>query len=1047
MNQMLAVAPLKIETGGWRSPLKPGLNRTLVGWFLVLALVPLTLVSGFSYQQARNSLEESAFEALEASTTQKGIFVDNWFHYRFLDLEVQATSLKITRFLEILRSGLEESRKPVGEFVGSYQWALLVDNYDSDLYSFRRTYGYYDVLLMDSDGNILFTVSGEADLGTNLFHGAYSSTRFARASRLSLDSGQAAFSDYEFYAPSDNAVAGFLVSPIIDDNGEKIGLVAFKIPVDRIDAIMRVGAGSGQTGESYLVGVDGLARSNSVLIKEGTILNRLIDTSQISSWRERLVSGRGDASPDGNRNAFVYKGPNDKPVLGLIRTVKIADITWGLVAEIEEKEALAEVERLGKIVALLAAVTLVVVLVVAVSIANRIVTPLQILSATTRRVAEGWYDQEISLDFRNEIGELALSLRNMLVALREARSAGEVDNWLKTGAVRMADVLRGDQSVSSLSANAVSFMCRYAGAQMASVYLVEQGGRTLRQIAAYAFNKSRAPGNQIGLGEGIAGQAALEREMIILSGVPEDYLHISSLLGSAVPRTIVASPLLHADSLIGVVEFAWLEDLSDAKKTFLRSALDNMAIALGSGLMQETLLENEMKTRSIVETATDAIVTIDSKGIIQSVNDSTERMFGYDTTELIGENIAILSAEPGATAPEDYVSAFMRADAGKTNGSKKEVRARRRDGTVFPALLSVGEAKITGGSSFHGFFQDISAQKEAELEITDRNERLETQARELHRSREKLSSQQEELRQNNEELVIQAQRNVRQNKELHEAQRILEERASELEQASKYKSEFLANMSHELRTPLNSLLVLSQLLQANKEGNLNDKQIESIETIHAGGKDLLLLINDILDLSKVEAGMIDFVVERVNLQNMADEMRRQFKSVIQQRGLDLSIEVDPELPSDFYTDHQRVSQILKNLMSNAIKFTSRGSVTLSVFRPSANEDSGPEFVSDRVIAFSVSDTGIGIAADKQGRIFEAFVQADGSTSRKYGGTGLGLSISKRLAKALGGEIRVQSVEDEGSRFTLLLPGVPPENLARKSFGRHRDAGHKQTMEV
>ncbi|MBQ0823866.1 response regulator, partial [Microvirga sp. HBU67558] len=320
---------------------------------------------------------------------------------------------------------------------------------------------------------------------------------------------------------------------------------------------------------------------------------------------------------------------------------------------------------------------------------------------------------------------------------------------------------------------------------------------------------------------------------------------------------------------------------------------------------------------------------------------------------------------------------------------------------------------------------ELQSQQE---ELRNTNDRLEQQAATLRQSEELLRQQQEALQKTNEELEDKAQllelqkREVEtKNQEVSVAKTALEEKAEQLSLTSRYKSQFLANMSHELRTPLNSLLILSKLLTENSDGNLTDKQREFAKTIHAAGSDLLSLINDILDLSKIESGTVSLEVSSVAFKDLVDNMERTFRQVAEERRLDFHVEVDPKLPPAIRTDSKRLQQVLRNLLSNAFKFTERGGVTLQI----GSAEGTPLRAGSQWIAMSVTDTGIGIPEEKQRIIFEAFQQADGTTSRKYGGTGLGLSISREIARLLGGEIVVSSTPGSGSTFTLFVPVDPP----------------------
>ncbi len=301
---------------------------------------------------------------------------------------------------------------------------------------------------------------------------------------------------------------------------------------------------------------------------------------------------------------------------------------------------------------------------------------------------------------------------------------------------------------------------------------------------------------------------------------------------------------------------------------------------------------------------------------------------------------------------------------------------------------------------------------------------------ELQTRQSELTTKQEELHNTNEELQEKAQLLENEKKqveaknfEIDMARRAVEEKAEQLALTSKYKSEFLANMSHELRTPLNSLLLLSKLLADNPQGNLNEKQTEFARTIHSAGSDLLSLINDILDLSKIESGTVSIELGDMPMAGLGQHMERTFRQLAADKGLEFKVEFDPQLPASIRTDEKRLQQVVLNLLSNAFKFTAHGGVTLNVRTASSGWSTNHAVLKniDNAIEISVTDTGIGIPEDKQKLIFEAFQQADGTTSRKYGGTGLGLSISREIARLLGGELQVRSRPGEGSTFTLFIP--------------------------
>ena len=428
------------------------------------------------------------------------------------------------------------------------------------------------------------------------------------------------------------------------------------------------------------------------------------------------------------------------------------------------------------------------------------------------------------------------------------------------------------------------------------------------------------------------------------------------------------------------------------KKRILLTNVPADYVYVSSGL-------GECVPRNIVDlplVAGNQLVGVLEIATVKDIDSQTEEFL-----DMISKSVAIAIASANARVK-------MRALLEQTQQQAEELQAQQE------------ELKVAN--------EELQAQQE-ELKVA--NEELEEQTKALKASESQLQAQQEELRVTNEELeertkALEEQRNSisKKNEELNRARLEIEKKAEDLELASKYKSEFLANMSHELRTPLNSILILSQLLGENKEMNMTTKQQEFAKTIHSSGSDLLELINEILDLSKVESGKMEIRIEETGLRELRNDLHQLFEHTAHKKNLAFTIDIEPGLPGTIQTDPQRLKQILKNLLSNAFKFTEKGHVKVIAGRPGADVDLSLSGLNPaNTVAFSVIDSGIGIPEAKKKIVFEAFQQVDGAVNRKYAGTGLGLTISREMAKLIGGEIKMESTLGKGSVFTVYIPEV------------------------
>jgi CheY-like chemotaxis protein/HAMP domain-containing protein len=936
-----------IENPGGRTPFFRGLRGTLLGWFVLLALVPMALVSVLSYDRAQKALTQSVSEKLVSTREDNKNIILTLFKRWNSDILFVSQMESLKSDIVDLSAGFN--------FIGPDRIKSLysaksdlMDAEDGSAYSavhqeehsffkiYKDIQSYEDVLLIDLAGNVVYTEQKGPVFTVSLISGSsYKKTNLAKLYQglKTARPGEVLIEDAALF---ENDAAMFMGTPIYREKF-CLGYLVFQLPLKSISKRMALRKGMGLTGEIYLVGQDLRMRSNSI----NDPVNRTIKASLSGTIEQNGVDSKAvrDALA-GESDVCIITDYRGKKVLSAHAPLAINGLEWVILSEVDIEEAMAPAISLAKIIAGLAVAIAFIVLALSLLVSGRIASPIRSLTDWARKFTGGDLTLMEIKTPKNEIGILNESFKDAVTSMRAARSEEERRNWQNTGLSKLDDQMRGVQDLDVLCRNIVTFIATYLQAQVGAFFL-NNGDGVFNLKASYAYKTRKTLSNVFKKGEGLIGQAALEKQSILLTNVPDDYVAISSGLGEKKPRNILVVPIVFNEVTLGVMELGTFKDFSEDQRTFLEENAERISIALDSATAQQKL----QKT------------------------------------------------------------------------------------------LEVSQQQA----------EELQAQQE---ELQAANEEMEEQTQQLTASEGKLKEQQEELQAANEELEEKTQylegnkKNIEEkNKALETLGKDLEKKAEDLAMASKYKSEFLANMSHELRTPLNSLLLLARLLADNKEKNLLADQVESARIIYNSGNDLLALINEILDLSKIEAGQMQLSLAETPLTDLSQALDTNFRTLIHQKGLSLDISITEDAPKIIVSDQQRIIQILKNFIANACKFTSTGGIRVAFSRPDKLVAfSQEELARQETIAIAVQDTGIGIAEDKQKIIFQAFQQVEGGSARKYGGTGLGLSISRELATLLGGEIQLKSVLNEGSTFTLILP---VKATACEPMSMPKPSGYKQ----
>ena len=928
-----------------------------------------------------DSLVQARIEQLWGRIEVKKKQIEDFFFERFADAEVIAQSdnvgamvRELNRFSEQTGVSAEDEESfPVSlaEIQGIHQkhggfFEEIIKRYDySDLFIISREHGH-----------VMYSVKNESDLGENLSTGPLQSSPLAKVWQKVVSSSSSAIVDMEPYGPSNNAPYIFIATPVFS-NGKFSAVLAFQISIDKINSIMNERTGMGESGETYLVGGDRLYRNDHGLgSSDHTVQEAFAHPARFRRTEEYIESAlQGESG--------VLRGPGHEGVVvhTVFNCVSFSNISWAIIAEMDESEVVADAVALrNRIIVIALVVGAMMALLITLAINKSFVRPLAVFQdglfsffdylnqkrerpqaillegsgelATMARLVDENIDKvhssivegrkqdnrmiaeikqlfeevkggrlsgKLSLKAHNpELRSLRETINEMLVILSRNKQREQKEGWLKDGLNQLNKELAGDLQLQEISSRALEYICRYLEAGIGVLYLYDPDQALLQEYGSFAHVNRQEAATTFKLGEGVVGQVALEKKPILLKNIKRSQMVISSGTTSEPPVNTYTYPLFYENNLLGVMELGSHEFFDDKELQFLDGAREVIAASLLGASQND-------KIRTLLQETQQA-------------------------------NLAL----------EDQ---------------QEELRQKNEE-------MAVQQQKL----------------EESNIQMEEQQQQLQLSAQELSQS----------------------------NADLVRSKNELDRRARELERATRHKSEFLANMSHELRTPLNSINLLSKMLARNKDENLSPDDIKKLQVINHSGNELLRLINTILDLSKVEAGKMTLNPGPIDTSDFLQQFVDMFETVAQEKKLQFIVE--DQLKTSIHNDAEQLAQIVRNLLANSFKFTHQGQVKLTI---SKGDD--PELP----VRIAISDTGEGIPEEKQEKIFAAFTQADGSTSRKYGGTGLGLSISKEISALMGGKIRLESEEGKGSTFSILLPAEIKVAVGRSE--RKGDGGEAQEI--
>ena len=562
------------KKGPLQSPF--GLGSSLTAAFLIFALAPLTLISFISYNKYLSSLHESTHKTLEVAADMKTREIKAYFSKMVDDLSFASEGRSTIIFLKELIEAKQAFPGSLSEFIGVPEGKTVDITRANELIKFQKKFKYYDTFLISTSGDILFTVTQENDLGTNLYSGAYQSTQFAIAFRESIKTESTVFSDYERYSPSHNLVSGFIVTPVHDAGGILLGAMAIQFPIDPINRVMHANTDIGETFETFLVGSDMTLRSTSIRDTSKGLIQEKINTLQALKFQEHNAHHEDDEELE--HNFDVYMGHADKMVLGIHRDFSVQNVLFGVFAEIEEKEAFAHVYRLKQSMFIAIGFTTFVVIFFAFLTVRSIVNPIILLSKGARRAESGDYSQTININGKNEIGMLADSFNTMLSALEKNRIENHLTKWFQKGEVELNTTMQGAQELPELCHKVITFMAKYLTADIGVLYVADEN-KLLCPTGFYALPPNTALCN-LKHGQGLVGQAALEQRRIILDHDPDETIKIYTGFGAVLPKTVLIAPFSRSDTVVSVMVLGSLRAFSEEELEFIDIAGLHIAIAI-----------------------------------------------------------------------------------------------------------------------------------------------------------------------------------------------------------------------------------------------------------------------------------------------------------------------------------------------------------------------------------------------------------------------------------------------------------------------------------